>query len=93
MIKSLDCGSQVDAVLLDFSKAFDKVRHQRLLYNLQYYGIRGNTLNWISAFLSNRTQSVVCNGYTSSSQNVTSGVPQGTVFSPLLFFYLYKRPA
>ena len=45
LAKSLDSGSQVDAVLLDFSKAFDKVPHQRLLYKLQYYGIRGNTLN------------------------------------------------
>jgi len=66
LAKSLDSGSQVDAMLLDFSKAFDKVPHQRLLYKLQYYGIHGNTLNWISAFLSNRTQSVACNSYTSS---------------------------
>ena len=38
---------QVDVVLLDFSKAFDKVPHQRLFYKLSYYGVRGDTLDWI----------------------------------------------
>jgi hypothetical protein len=41
---------------MDFAKIFDKVPHQRLLYKLKFYGIKNETLNWISAFLSNRTQ-------------------------------------
>ena len=57
--KSLDCGDQVDAVLLDFSKAFDKVPHQRLRQKLHYYGVRGQTLDWVTSFLSNRSQSCV----------------------------------
>ena len=40
--KSLAAGEQVDVILLDFSKAFDKVPHQRLLHKLDYYGVRGN---------------------------------------------------
>ena len=60
--KSLDCGDQVDAVLLDFSKAFDKVPHQRLRQKLHYYGVRGQTLDWVTSFLSNRSQRVVCGG-------------------------------
>jgi len=76
LAKGLDDGSQIDAVLLDLSKAFDKVPHQRLLHKLSLYGVRGVILKWISAFLSNRTQRVISEGFTSSHQPVISGVPQ-----------------
>ena len=76
---------QVDVILLDFSKAFDKVPHLRLLHKLDYYGVRNNTLNWIKAFLSYRQQQVLLDGVTSSQAEVLSGVPQGTVLGPLLF--------
>ena len=78
-IALLDDKSQIDAILLDFSKAFDKVSHRRLLYKLDRYGVRGQTLTWISAFLSGCSQRVVCEGYTPPSAAVISGVPQGTV--------------
>ena len=52
---------------------------------LQYYGIRGVTLNWISSFLSNRTQRVVCGGCMLDSIDILSGVPQDSVLGPLLF--------
>ena len=42
--------------IMDFAKAFDKGPHRRLLYKLEYYGIRNDTLQWISAWLSGRTQ-------------------------------------
>ena len=41
---SLGLSQQVDAIILDFSKAFDTVPHHHLLYRLDQYGIRGNTL-------------------------------------------------
>ena len=49
--KAMDEKLQVDAAVLDFSKAFDKVAHNRLLYKLDYYGIRGNLLTWLDSFL------------------------------------------
>jgi hypothetical protein len=45
LAKSLTKGEQVDVILLDFSKAFDKVPHHRLLHKLYYYGVRGNTFD------------------------------------------------
>ena len=78
-------NTQVDVILLDFAKAFDKVPHKRLLLKLDHYGIRGSTYQWIESFLSDRHQCVVTGGTTSTYADVRSGVPQGTVLGPLLF--------
>jgi hypothetical protein len=45
-----DTNIQTDLIIMDFAKAFDKVPHQRLLCKLKFYGIKNQTLNWISAF-------------------------------------------
>ena len=67
LARNLSEGKQIDAILLDFSKAFDKVPHQRLLLKLNHYGIRENTLQWIQHFLQDRTQQVLLGGIHSST--------------------------
>ena len=74
-----------EVLLIDFSKAFDSVPHQRLLLKFNYYGITGNSVSWIENFLLDRTQYVQVSGTRSSWISVTPGVPQDTVIGPLLF--------
>ena len=85
---SLNSSGQTDAILLDFSKAFDKVDHKLLLSKINNAGIHGPLLDWISSFLTNRSQYVIVEGCISNPKNVLSGVPQGTVLGPL-FFLIY----
>ena len=82
--KAVDNKLQVDAAILDFSKAFDKVAHARLLYKLNYYVIRGNLLAWRDLFLHGRSQQVVEDGVKSLASGVTLGVPKRSVFGPTL---------
>lgn len=54
----LDYSFPIDAINLDFSKAFDTVPYERLLCKLFNIGVQGKILEWIKCFLSNRTEYV-----------------------------------
>ena len=85
ILKAMDSHHQVDLLLLDFSKAFDTVAHNKLLLKLAHYGIQSNTHQWIATWLTMRTQNVIVEGERSQDKRVLSGVPQGTVLGPLMF--------
>ena len=72
-------------IFLDFAKAFDTVNHTILLRKLYYYGIRGETFNWLQSYLSNRKQCVQIGNAKSDFLKIDCGVPQGSVLGPLLF--------
>jgi len=72
-------GVQTDVLIVDFSKAVDKVGRQRLIKKLDFYGVRNKTRHWVRAFLANRTQQVVVKGKFSDIAQVQSGFPQRSV--------------
>ena len=85
LLQSYDQNKQTGVVILDFSKAFDTVPHDKLMYKLEKYGIKGDFHKWLTSFLTKREMRVIREGEQSNKAVVVSGVPHGTVLGPLLF--------
>jgi len=82
---SLDEGTGIDAIIIDFSKAFDLVHHYRLLTKLAASGVDSRVVVRVREFRVGRTQRVRVGGKLSNEVTVTSGVPQERVLGPLQF--------
>ena len=76
-------GSRV--ISLDISKAFDRVWHNGLLAKLPMFGLHHTLIKWMSSFLSDRSITIRVDGNLSNLHSINSGVPQGSVISPVLF--------
>ena len=70
---------------MDLSKAFDTIDHTTLLYKLNHYGFKDNSLSLMQSYLSNRKQYTDIDGITSNTLQIKTGVPQGSILGPLLF--------
>jgi hypothetical protein len=81
----IENGEHSIGVYLDFSKAFDTIDHDILYMKLHHYGFRSHVLDWIKSYMSNRCQYVSYNGHDSMMQDISCGVPQGSILGPLLF--------
>ena len=83
--KAFDDKQSTCMVFCDVSKAFDRVWHRGLLFKLRQYGITGNAIKWLAAYLEGRQQRVILNSSSSELKHLNAGVPQGSVLGPLLF--------
>ena len=72
-------------IFVDFSKAFDHMLHEYLLFKLLAHGITGKVLDWIRDFLIGRSMTVRVNEALSETVPCRSGVPQDSVLGPVLF--------
>ena len=83
--KEIDSGKLRGAVFVDLCKAFDTISHSSIVCKLFEYGITGIEKEWFTDYLFGRTQCVLFDGCTSDVNSVFCGVPQGSIFGPLLF--------
>ena len=92
--KNLDKKEVTYMILLDFSKAFDTVSHSILLQKLEHnFDFDRPAVNLFKSYLENRYQCVFLNGIYSEFKPISSGVPQGSILSPLLFsLYINELP-
>ena len=86
---ALEKGQEAFLVALDVAGAFDKVWWKALLAKLKACGCGGSALALFESYFSDRFLQVVAMGTASKEKSFTAGVPQGGIWSPLLWnFYI-----
>ena len=88
--RSVDEGKLVGAVFIDLTKAFDTISHSKLLEKLPRYGISRIEPEWFKDYLFNRSASVSYDGHLSKSNEILTGVLQGSTIGPLLFLIFFN---
>ena len=83
--KTLNKRGYICATFMDLSKAFDTLNNKLLIAKLGAYGFDTKALYYIKSYLDNRKQRVRVNSNFSSWQEISAGVPQGSILGSLLF--------
>ena len=83
--KGLDNKNKFGALLTDLTKAFDCFNHELIIAKLDAYGFDHMALNFILSYLSARKHRTKVNNYFSTWAKIIVGIPQGSIFGPLLF--------
>jgi len=85
------CGftgrERTDAIIIECSKAFYLVPHDRLLMKTAATGVDLRVVVWVKKFLLGRSQRVRVDGQLSEEVRATSGVPEGSVGETLSLIY------
>ena len=82
---SMDQGKFCGALLIDLSKAFDCLPHDLLTAKLSAYGFDKNSTRFLFDYLTNRKQRTKIGQVYSPWDEITSGVPQGSILGHLIF--------
>ena len=85
LIDRITQGNMPITIFMDLSKAFDTLNHDILIYKLKSYGLSEAALKLMQSYLTNRKQYVEINNTQSTKNDITVGVPQGSILGPLLF--------
>lgn len=85
ILRAIDRKELVFLVLLDFTKAFDRIKHNLLLAILQYIGFSRSAILLLTNYFQGRQQAVLVDKISSNFIDIQNGVPQGSTLGPTLF--------
>jgi hypothetical protein len=86
--KGKSCG-----IFFDLKKAFDCINHNVLLAKMKYYGVTGVMYSLIESYLRNRQERARFNNRLSNWGKIIIGIPQESIFGPLIFIYINDLPS
>lgn len=75
--------------MLDYTKAFDRIKHKLLLSVPKYIGFSSATVTLLKSYLLIWSQAVVLEGNCSIFFNDENGVPQGSLVGSNIIYYLH----
>ena len=84
-LESMNDGLINGVCFIDFSKCFNTIHPDILLFKLQKYGIHNIAHKWFTSYLTNREQCTIVHEKTSKFEMVKIGIPQGSVLGTILF--------